>query len=62
MLKRLNITATSVPCERVFSTAGLVLNDRRTRLKTKKNIAISVHWLQLKNISISEKQKKKNKN
>lgn len=36
MLKRLNITATSVACERVFSKAGLTLNDRRTRLKTKK--------------------------
>lgn len=36
MLKRLNITATSVPCERVFSKAGLILNERRTRLKTKK--------------------------
>lgn len=36
MLKRLNITATSVPCERVFSKAGLTLNERRTRLKTKK--------------------------
>ncbi|XP_037875893.1 E3 SUMO-protein ligase ZBED1 [Bombyx mori] len=36
MLKRLNIVATSVPCERVFSKAGLTLNERRTRLKTKK--------------------------
>lgn len=36
MLKRLNIMATSVPCERVFSKAGLTLNERRTRLKTKK--------------------------
>lgn len=36
MLKRLNITATSVPCERIFSKAGLTLNERRTRLKTKK--------------------------
>lgn len=36
MLKRLNIMATSVPCERVFSKAGLTLNDRRTRLSTKR--------------------------
>ncbi|KAH9629373.1 hypothetical protein HF086_008159 [Spodoptera exigua] len=39
MLKRLNITATSVPCERVFSKAGLILNERRTRLKTKKKLS-----------------------
>lgn len=36
MLKRLNMTATSVPCERVFSKAGLILNQKRTRLTTKK--------------------------
>ncbi|KAL4105171.1 hypothetical protein QTP88_020443 [Uroleucon formosanum] len=28
--------STSVPCERIFSSAGLVLNDRRCRLKNEK--------------------------
>lgn len=31
-----NILATSVPCERVFSKAGLLISDRRTRLDHKK--------------------------
>lgn len=30
------MVATSVPCEKVFSKAGLLINDRRTRLKTNK--------------------------
>lgn len=38
MLKRLNITATSVPSERVFSKAGFTLNERRTRLTTKRHM------------------------
>lgn len=36
ILKRLNIVATSVPCERIFSKAGLTLTNRRRRLKAKK--------------------------
>ncbi|XP_026471365.1 zinc finger BED domain-containing protein 1-like [Ctenocephalides felis] len=35
VLKRLNIIATSVPCERIFSKAGLTLTERRTRLNPK---------------------------
>lgn len=36
---------TSVPCERVFSSAGLVLNDRRCRLKSEKvNMLLFLHY------------------
>ncbi|XP_060879011.1 E3 SUMO-protein ligase ZBED1-like [Metopolophium dirhodum] len=36
---------TSVPCERVFSSAGLVLNDRRCRLKNEKvNMLLFLHY------------------
>ncbi|XP_047112060.1 zinc finger BED domain-containing protein 4-like [Schistocerca piceifrons] len=31
--ERFNVVATSVPCERVFSETGHLINDRRTRLK-----------------------------
>lgn len=30
------MVATSVPCERIFSKTGLIVNDRRTRLKPNK--------------------------
>ncbi|XP_047505129.1 E3 SUMO-protein ligase ZBED1-like [Pieris napi] len=35
-ITKLNAMATSVPCERLFSACGLLLNDRRTRLGTRK--------------------------
>lgn len=36
---------TSVPCERIFSSAGLVLNDRRCRLKSEKvNMLLFLHY------------------
>lgn len=35
-IRQCNIVATSVPCERMFSKSGLIINQRRTRLTTKK--------------------------
>lgn len=38
-------SATSVPCERIFSSAGLVLSDRRCRLKSEKvNMLLFLHY------------------
>ncbi|KAL4085139.1 hypothetical protein QTP88_011338 [Uroleucon formosanum] len=36
VLKRLCITATSVPCERIFSEAGQIITQKRNSLNTKK--------------------------
>ncbi|XP_060846118.1 E3 SUMO-protein ligase ZBED1-like [Rhopalosiphum padi] len=35
-MKRLCVTATSVPCERIFSEAGQIITQKRNRLNTKK--------------------------
>uniref|UniRef100_A0A182NC58 HAT C-terminal dimerisation domain-containing protein n=1 Tax=Anopheles dirus TaxID=7168 RepID=A0A182NC58_9DIPT len=36
VIKYLNVPATSVPCERIFSKAGQILTERRNRLASKK--------------------------
>ncbi|CAG9129863.1 unnamed protein product [Plutella xylostella] len=35
-IRHCNIVSTSVPCERMFSKTGLIINQRRTRLQTSK--------------------------
>jgi len=42
MLKRLCILATSVPCERIFSKAEQICNEKRSRLTTKRISQIMV--------------------
>ncbi|CAH0731019.1 unnamed protein product, partial [Brenthis ino] len=48
-----NIVATSVPCERLFSKTGLIINERRCRLKSKK-----VEQLAFLNANLSLSKKK----
>ncbi|CAI6365706.1 unnamed protein product [Macrosiphum euphorbiae] len=36
VMKRLCVTATSVPCERICSEAGQIITQKRNRLNTKK--------------------------
>lgn len=35
-IQHFNIMVTSIPCERMFSKSGILINDRKTRLTTKK--------------------------
>lgn len=46
-----NVVATSVPCERIFSKSGLILDDRRMRLTTQK-----VQQLMFLNVNMDEKR------
>lgn len=46
-----NIIATSVPCERMFSKTGLIVNQRRTRLTTDK-----IEKLMFLNVNMDEKR------
>lgn len=50
-VRHCNIVATSVPCERMFSKSGLIINQRRTRLTTKK-----VEKLMFLNVNMSEER------
>ncbi|XP_022826399.1 zinc finger BED domain-containing protein 1-like [Spodoptera litura] len=50
-IRQCNIVATSVPCERMFSKSGLIINQRRTRLTTKK-----VEKLMFLNVNMPEER------
>jgi predicted nucleic acid-binding Zn ribbon protein len=38
--KRLCVVATSIPCERIFSKAGQILSEKRSRMKSSKLLMI----------------------
>ncbi|GBP88566.1 Zinc finger BED domain-containing protein 4 [Eumeta japonica] len=50
-IQNCNIVATSVPCERMFSKSGLLINSRRTRLTTRK-----VEKIMFLNVNLSEQR------
>lgn len=50
-IRQCNIVTTPVPCERMFSKSGLIINQRRTRLTTRK-----VEKLMFLNVIMSEER------